>query len=164
MSIGDRHADNTLICKRTGEGISIDFGHAFGSALFLPIPELLPFRFTPEIQSMLFPFKHGQGLMRETMISTYQALRDHQTVLLATLSTFIREPTIDWLTFANASAALNKEAATAKWSQEYAMKKIEIVRKKLNGAHPCAIAMEELAHGKGQYPLAPKVSMMQKPV
>ena len=40
MSIGDRHADNLLISKVSGESIPIDFGHAFGSAFFLPIPEL----------------------------------------------------------------------------------------------------------------------------
>ena len=40
MSIGDRHADNLLISKISGESIQIDFGHAFGSACFLPIPEL----------------------------------------------------------------------------------------------------------------------------
>ena len=101
MSIGDRHADNSLICKRTGDEISIDFGHAFGSAFFLPIPELLPFRFTPAIQSMLLPFKKGQGLMRDIMITTLKTLRENESVLLATLSTFIREPTMDWLSFAN---------------------------------------------------------------
>jgi phosphatidylinositol kinase/protein kinase (PI-3 family) len=40
LSIGDRHADNLLVSKVSGESIQIDFGYAFGSALFLPIPEL----------------------------------------------------------------------------------------------------------------------------
>ena len=159
MSIGDRHADNTLICKRTGKGISIDFGHAFGSSFFLPIPELLPFRMTPEIQSMLFPFKCGQGQMRETMINTLQSLRENKTVLLATLSTFIREPTIDWLQFANVSASLNEESRTSTWSHDYALRKIDIVKRKLNGNHPCTVAMEELTHGKGKsYAPTPQVS------
>ena len=150
MSIGDRHADNSLICKRTGEEISIDFGHAFGSAFFLPIPELLPFRFTPAIQSMLLPFKNGQGLMRDIMIHTLQSLRENEMVLLATLSTFIKEPTIDWLTLANTSAARNQEMSTSAWSQDYALCKIEIVRMKLKGTHPCVLAVEELIHGKGK--------------
>ena len=100
MSIGDRHADNSLICKRTGHEISIDFGHAFGSASFLPVPELLPFRFTPVIQGMLLPFKNGQGITRDIMIHVLKVLRENENVLLATLSTFIREPTIDLLKWA----------------------------------------------------------------
>ena len=150
MSIGDRHADNSLISKRTGEEISIDFGHAFGSAFFLPIPELLPFRFTPAIQSLLLPFKNGQGLMRDVMIHTLQSMRENESVLLATLSTFIREPTIDWLNLASTSAAKNKEISTAAFTRDYALSKIEIVKKKLKGIHPIVLAMEELVHGKGK--------------
>ena len=150
MSIGDRHADNSLICKRTGEEISIDFGHAFGSSCFLPIPELLPFRLTPAIQSMLFPFKNGQGLTRDIMIHTLKTLRENENVLLATLSTFIQEPTMDWLNLANTSAVRNRETSTTKWSQEYASRKIEIVRNKLKGIHPCRLAVEELIHGRGK--------------
>ena len=155
MSIGDRHADNSLICKRTGDEISIDFGHAFGSAFFLPIPELLPFRFTPAIQNMLLPFKKGQGLMRDIMITTLKTLRENECVLLATLSTFIREPTMDWLSFANTSAARNDQISDFLWSQKYALSKIEIVKKKLKGVHPCDIAIEEFIQGQGK--MFPKI-------
>ena len=150
MSIGDRHADNSLICKRTGDEISIDFGHAFGSAFFLPIPELLPFRFTPAIQSMLLPFKKGQGLMRDIMMAILKTLRENENVLLATLSTFIREPTMDWLSFANTSAARNDQTSDCSWSQKYALSKFDIVKKKLKGVHPCDIAIEEFIHGQGK--------------
>ena len=51
MSIDDRHADNLLISKVSGESIPIDFGHAFGSACFLPIPAL------GEIFSIMFFLK-----------------------------------------------------------------------------------------------------------
>merc|ERR1719414_32372 len=42
------------------------------------------------------------------------------------------------------------QSNNAQWSQEYAMRKIDIVSKKLNGIHPCVIAMEELGHGQGK--------------
>ena len=161
MSIGDRHADNSLICKRTGHEISIDFGHAFGSAFFLPVPELLPFRFTPAIQGMLLPFKNGQGLTRDIMIHALKVLRENENVLLATLSTFIREPTIDWLEFASKSAAKNQEKLTCSWSQRYIQRKIDTVKKKLKGIHPIVSAMEELADGKGKdYSKTEQVSMI----
>ena len=150
MSIGDRHADNSLICKRSGEEISIDFGHAFGSAFFLPVPELLPFRFTPAIQGILLPFKNGQGITRDIMIHVLKVLRENENVLMATLSTFIREPTIDWLELASKSAGKNKEKLTCSWSQRYIQRKIDTVKKKLKGAHPIISAMEELADGKGK--------------
>ena len=150
MSIGDRHADNSLINKRTGDEVSIDFGHAFGSAFFLPVPELLPFRFTPAIQGMLLPFKKGQGLTRDIMMHVLKVLRENESVLSATLSTFIREPTIDWLEFASKSAAKNQEKLTLSWSQRYVKRKIDTVKKKIKGVHPIVSAIEELADGKGK--------------
>ncbi len=44
VSLGDRHAENLLVSLITGESIAIDFGHAFGTSAFLPVPELMPFR------------------------------------------------------------------------------------------------------------------------
>ena len=35
LGIGDRHLDNFLLSKATGQVIGIDFGHAFGSATYL---------------------------------------------------------------------------------------------------------------------------------
>lgn len=32
LGIGDRHLSNTLIDKKTGGVVGIDFGHAFGTA------------------------------------------------------------------------------------------------------------------------------------
>ena len=40
MTIGDRHSENLLISKVSGESIQIDFGYAFGATFFLPVPEL----------------------------------------------------------------------------------------------------------------------------
>ena len=57
MSIGDRHAQNCLVSTVTGESIAIDFGYAFGATAFLPIPELVPFRyFFHAITGVLFQF------------------------------------------------------------------------------------------------------------
>ena len=64
MSIGDRHADNLLISYNTGESIPIDFGYSFGATAFLPIPELSPFRYTPQMRTLAKPLKK-QGPIRE---------------------------------------------------------------------------------------------------
>jgi phosphatidylinositol kinase/protein kinase (PI-3 family) len=42
--------------SESGRLIPIDFGHAFGSATeLLPVPELVPFRMTPQLQGFFEP-------------------------------------------------------------------------------------------------------------
>ena len=65
FGIGDRHLENSLISKTTGEFIGIDFGRAFGTPIFLQsIPELVPFRLTAQIQDLLAPYGcRGKSLL-----------------------------------------------------------------------------------------------------
>ena len=44
-----------MVQKTTGKEVGIDFGFAFGTATFLPAPELMPFRFTPQYIDLLQP-------------------------------------------------------------------------------------------------------------
>jgi len=54
LGIGDRHLENFLLDLKNGGLVGIDFGHAFGTATqFLPIPEMMPFRLTPQFQNFL---------------------------------------------------------------------------------------------------------------
>lgn len=85
LGIGDRHLKNTLVCLKTGNCIGkkltyfktfvaaptvcvflnfitclifagIDFGYAFGAGVECTrIPELIPFRMTPHIKSIMAP-------------------------------------------------------------------------------------------------------------
>lgn len=59
----------------TGAVIQIDFGYCFGmSASVLRVPELLPFRLTPQLRAVLQPLD-GVGLLRRYMMQCLQALR-----------------------------------------------------------------------------------------
>ena len=49
LGIGDRHLENFLVDQTTGAVIPIDFGMAFGQGASLPVPELIPFRLTPQV-------------------------------------------------------------------------------------------------------------------
>ena len=53
-----------MISQSSGMEIGIDFGYAFGVATqFLPVPELMPFRLTPQILNLLMPLKEaGENL------------------------------------------------------------------------------------------------------
>lgn len=76
LGIGDRHLGNILIDKLTGGVILIDFGVCFdiGSSI-LAVPELIPFRLTTELRSVLQPLD-ATGLLRHYMTFCMKILRE----------------------------------------------------------------------------------------
>jgi DNA-dependent protein kinase catalytic subunit len=95
--IGDRHLDNFLVHNSTGFIIAIDFGHAFGSATFsLPIPELVPFRLSPQLVTFLEPIG-PQGLLAHNMTHVLSSLVQNKEQLLNLMEVFIKEPHMDWI-------------------------------------------------------------------
>jgi DNA-dependent protein kinase catalytic subunit len=96
LGIGDRHTSNVLISEISGGLIGIDFGHAFGSATqLLPIPELMPFRLTPQLLGVLQPLD-ATGLLKRSMTYVLTALRGNKDLLVQTMKIFIDDPTVDW--------------------------------------------------------------------
>ena len=95
--IGDRHLDNFLLDGRSGELVPIDFGHAFGTATFmLPVPELVPFRLTPQLCDVLAPHRTAD-ILHAHMVATLAALRKARLELLRVCDVFVAEPIADWL-------------------------------------------------------------------
>ncbi|KAG0227795.1 hypothetical protein BGW42_002714 [Actinomortierella wolfii] len=100
LGIGDRHLENFLLDLSTGCLIPIDFGHAFGSATeVLPVPELVPFRLTRQLESFLDPLG-TKGLLEHPMINVMHALQSKKEILLNTMDVFVKEPLLDWRKFA----------------------------------------------------------------
>ena len=55
--------------------MGIDFGHAFGSATqFLGIPEMMPFRMTRQMTSVVKPHP-SSGVIKCTMVAALSALK-----------------------------------------------------------------------------------------
>lgn len=89
--VGDRHLQNTLVRVTTGRCLGIDFGHAFGGGIRAPVPELVPFRLTPQILELLRPFTE-RDLLATIMTHVMRALRDDRGPILACMDIFIHKP------------------------------------------------------------------------
>lgn len=92
--VGDRHLENMLIEVKSGKCYGIDFGAAFGAGIDQAVPELVPFRLTPQILGLLKPFDE-QALLGVTMTHVLSALRNERGLILACFDVFIHEP-LNW--------------------------------------------------------------------
>ncbi|XP_064405997.1 DNA-dependent protein kinase catalytic subunit-like isoform X2 [Halichondria panicea] len=155
LGIGDRHLSNYMVDMESGGVIGIDFGHAFGTATqFLPIPELIPFRLTPQVMNLLLPHK-GHGLLRSCMVHTLRALRHSSAPLLNTMDVFVKEPHLEWQSFARKQAKTQKKAHELSDSGDsswYPKEKIRQARKKLQGYNPAHVMLFDLTKGHERSP------------
>lgn len=121
-----------MISLKNGHTIGIDFGHAFGTATqILPSPELVPFRLTPQIVNLMQPLGEN-GLFKQTMVHTLNALKSNRDALLATMNVFIQEPSMDWKEYANQYFKIHSES------------KVMQAEQKLNGINPVLIFVKDL--------------------
>lgn len=96
LGIGDRHLDNFLLDLSDGRVVGIDFGVSFGAgASLLPVPELIPFRYTRQMDFVLQPYD-GHNLMAQEMQHVFEALRSKKQVIESVLNVFLHEPLMDW--------------------------------------------------------------------
>jgi DNA-dependent protein kinase catalytic subunit len=163
LGIGDRHLSNTMVDSTTGELVGIDFGHAFGSATeLLPVPELMPFRLSPQLVKVMEP--HGtSGLFRSSMMHVVRTMRDNKDLLLATTEVFINEPLLDW------ELRAKKEIRNGSYGNvdeddivdTYSTNKLDTIKQKLEGRNPVAMTKDLInanANIKGDSTLLSKCS------
>ena len=132
VGIGDRHLDNFLVDQRTGDIIPIDFGHAFGSATSsLPIPELMPFRLTPQLVGALGYL--GTDRVEPHMVAVAECIHEGRRLLEGLLSVFICEPLLNW------------ERHSKERGRAVADQKLAVVHRKMRCENPVRILMEEVA-------------------
>ncbi|KAG6961737.1 hypothetical protein JG687_00007536 [Phytophthora cactorum] len=96
LGIGDRHLDNFLLDLACGRVIGIDFGVSFGAgASVLPVPELIPFRYTRQMDFVFQPYD-GANLLAQEMQAVFDALRSKRQVVESVMNVFLHEPLLDW--------------------------------------------------------------------
>jgi DNA-dependent protein kinase catalytic subunit len=98
LGIGDRHLDNFLLDKSDGTVVPIDFGATFGAGTSsLPVPELIPFRYTPSFATIASPLP-TPNLLHTLMTTAMRVLQvdANRRALISIMDVFVREPTVDW--------------------------------------------------------------------
>ncbi|GLD93032.1 hypothetical protein PINS_up001624 [Pythium insidiosum] len=129
LGIGDRHMDNFLLDHRSGRVIGIDFGISFGAgASVLPVPELIPFRFTRQMQTVLQPYDSAILLVQD-MQAVFEALREKKQVVESVMNVFLHEPLLDW----QQSTTTHQRELFVDASQEGATQKDDTQRESVDG-------------------------------
>lgn len=109
LGIGDRHLQNILIVINSGRCLGIDFGLAFDAGVDQRIPELMPFRLTPQILGLLKPFTE-KDLLGTIMIHALRAVRNEQGPILSCMDVFVHEP-LNWTEHINKALRENEDVA-----------------------------------------------------
>lgn len=95
LGLGDRHLNNILVDKKTGEPIHIDLGVAFDQGKLLPIPELVPFRLTRDMVDGL-GVTGTEGVFRKNCEKVFKALQDERERVMCVLNVLKWDPLYSW--------------------------------------------------------------------
>ncbi|KAL7293632.1 hypothetical protein TKK_0012714 [Trichogramma kaykai] len=139
LGIAERNINNLLLNENTGVCTSIEHSLVFGQGFETPIPELLAFRLTPQIYCLMRPYRDKDSF-KLNMIDSLKALLKEQDIFLASTNVIMHEG-LNWNEKLNNYWAADGVIKYLKWSPK---KKCAILFKKLNGAKPGNIIVEEV--------------------
>ncbi|KAH8584186.1 FRP1 like involved in DNA repair with a FAT domain and a phosphatidylinositol kinase domain at the C-terminus [Cryptosporidium sp. chipmunk genotype I] len=141
VGLGDRHAENILIDTQLGDIIHVDFDCLFGKGFLLEIPEIVPFRLTPNI--VIAMGSCGvEGTFTGTSISSMSILRSpfNKSLIMTFLEAFIHDPLIEWMRPGKATQISNLGGSVDPVSFLAAAKghsHLRTIYRKLNGMVDC---------------------------
>lgn len=95
LGLGDRHCNNILLDKISGEPIHIDLGVSFDQGKRLPIPETVPFRLTRDLVDGL-GVTGVEGGFKSSSEHTFRVLRANKDHILAILDVLKWDPLYSW--------------------------------------------------------------------
>ncbi|KAI9558578.1 hypothetical protein GHT06_015366 [Daphnia sinensis] len=149
LGVGDRHLSNFLVSTKNGDVIGIDYGMAFGMAMSqLPVPEIVPCRLTAQFQ-FLIPGLSLNGSIRDSMVHTLRVAKTESGSIIAALSIFVAEPTLNWLKEAEILTENRYQATFTNESTSWSPAQIiERTDNLLKGFHPSVITCQDLQKNK----------------
>ncbi|KAL0580496.1 Serine/threonine-protein kinase tel1, partial [Marasmius crinis-equi] len=95
LGLGDRHTSNILLDSISGEVVHIDLGVAFDQAKLLPVPELVPFRMTEDMEDGM-GMSGTEGVFQRCAEETMRVLREDSEVIMTVLEVFRHDPLYTW--------------------------------------------------------------------
>uniref|UniRef100_A0A8C9W212 Serine/threonine-protein kinase ATR n=1 Tax=Scleropages formosus TaxID=113540 RepID=A0A8C9W212_SCLFO len=95
LGLGDRHGENILFDSLTGECVHVDFNCLFNKGETFDVPEVVPFRLTPNMVYAMGPMG-TEGLFRQACEVTLRLMRDQREPLMSVLKTFLHDPLVEW--------------------------------------------------------------------
>ncbi|CAI5760716.1 unnamed protein product [Candida verbasci] len=95
LGLGDRHCNNILLDKSSGEPIHIDLGVAFDQGKRLPIPETVPFRLTRDIIDG-FGITGVEGIFKKSCEHTFRVLKLNKDHIISILDVLRWDPLYSW--------------------------------------------------------------------
>jgi serine/threonine-protein kinase ATR len=91
IGLGDRHLENILMDKTTGQVIHVDFNVLFNKGVELEVPEVVPFRLTHNLINAMGLTKY-EGVFRKTCEITLQVMTDNRQELISVLKPIVYKP------------------------------------------------------------------------
>jgi serine-protein kinase ATM len=95
LGLGDRHGQNILLDEKTGEVVHIDLGIAFETGRVLPVPEVVPFRLTRDLEDGM-GVTGAEGVFRRCCEFTLDALRKEEYSIMTILDVLRYDPLYSW--------------------------------------------------------------------
>ncbi|KAI3402488.2 TEL1 [Candida oxycetoniae] len=110
LGLGDRHCNNILLDKSSGEPIHIDLGVAFDQGHSLPVPETVPFRLTRDMVDGL-GVTGVEGVFKKSCEHTMRVLRENKEHIISILDVLRWDPLYSWTLSPTRKKSLQKEEA-----------------------------------------------------
>eukprot|EP00939_MAST-03C_sp_MAST-3C-sp1_P003097 g3097.t1 len=149
LGIGDRHLGNFMLDVSSGSVVPIDFGVSFGTGLSLNVPELIPFRMTPQLTQVLEPL-NTKHVWSQVMCNAMRALSAERDALIEMLEIFVKEPLLDWnkqVKRKDGRDNTGEDSKEERRSSWYPRKKVESTKRKLDQANPVHVMIEDEIRG-----------------
>jgi len=96
VGLGDRHGENIMLNTHTGQCVHVDFACLFEKGKSLKIPEVVPFRLTPNIVDAMGVTGY-EGSFRCAAEIVMRILRENRSGLMSVLETFLHDPLVEWM-------------------------------------------------------------------